>query len=139
MTTIRGAMRAGRAVTRAVVVAVMLATGAPLAHADGPASPLVAPIPSDFEQVAETASLRLHVNKADSRFIVEDRRSGKQWSSNPIEPLGPQKASQEDALFLLSVTNAKRQMTNLLTWNSEKPQVTVSPVAAAGAEFNVRM
>jgi hypothetical protein len=129
MTTIRGAMRAGRAVTRAVAVAVMLATGVPLAHADGPASSLVAPIPSDFEQVAETPSLRLHVNKADSRFIVEDRRSGKQWSSNPIEPLGPQKASQEDALFLLSVTNAKRQMTNLLTWNSEKPQVTISPVA----------
>ena len=29
---------------------------------------------------------------------------------------------------MLSVTNAKRQMTNLLTWSSERPQVVFSPV-----------
>ena len=129
MTTIRGAAQAVRAATRAIAVAVALATSVGSVHADTTASPLSAPIPTEFEQIAETSTLRLHVNKADSRFIVEDRRSGKQWSSNPVEPLGPQKASQEDALFLLSVTNAKRQMTNLLTWNSEKPQVTVAPIA----------
>jgi hypothetical protein len=107
---------------------VLIATGAGAAHADSVAASPAAPMPSDFVWIAETPTLRLHVNTTDSRFIVEDRRSGKQWSSNPLEPLGPQRASQEDALFLLSVTNAKRQMTNLLTWSSERPQVVVSPV-----------
>jgi hypothetical protein len=107
---------------------VLIATDAGAAHADSVAASPAAPMPSDFVWIAETPTLRLHVNTTDSRFIVEDRRSGKQWSSNPLEPLGPQRASQEDALFLLSVTNAKRQMTNLLTWSSERPQVVVSPV-----------
>ena len=130
MTTIRGVARALRAATRVVAVAVILIGGTQVARAESVASPVAAPIPSDFTQIAETPTLRLHVNSTDSRFIVEDRRSGKQWSSNPLEALGPQKASQEDALFLLSVTNAKRQMTNLLTWNSEKPQVAVAPLPA---------
>lgn len=125
MTNPGGAVRAFRAAVRIATAAAMLLVGAPEVRADAPS----APIPDGFKQVAETATLRLHVDASDSRFVVEDRRTGKQWSSNPLQPLAAQKASQEDALFLLSVTNAKRQMTNLLTWASEKPLVTVAPVA----------
>ncbi len=132
MTTFSGVARTAaiRVAWRALAVVTVLATGAlPAlpARAEVASSVAPAPIPAGFEQVAETATLRLHVNVTDSRFVVEDRRSGKQWASNPLEPLAAQKASQEDALFLLSVTNAKRQMTNLLTWNSEKPVITVVP------------
>ncbi|NCV21341.1 MAG: hypothetical protein EBV45_05250, partial [Chloroflexi bacterium] len=133
-----GTMQMGGWYRRALTVTVRMAIGlasiallapqVPAALADAVLAPVPvveqASLPDGFAMVAETSTLRLHANFTDSRLVVEDRRSGKMWASNPFEQLGPQKASQEDALFLLSATNAKRQMTNLLTWNTEKPIIS---------------
>jgi len=87
-----------------------------------PATPNPA-VPAGYEQVSETPSLRLYVNRADSKLIVEDKRNGKLWTSNPMEPLSDQKSLLDDALFLLNYTNARRQMTNLASSASEKPEL----------------
>jgi hypothetical protein len=81
-------------------------------------------VPADYEQVAETANLRLHINRADSKIIVDDKRSGKVWSSNPLQPLGEQKTSLDDAVFQFNFTNARRQMTNLGMSSTSKPGLT---------------
>ncbi len=81
-------------------------------------------VPAGYEQVAETPSLRLHINRADSKLIVEDKRSGKLWSSNPLTPLSDQKSLLDDALFLLNYTNARRQMTNLASSASNQPALS---------------
>ncbi|NDE75824.1 MAG: hypothetical protein EB039_07140, partial [Proteobacteria bacterium] len=138
MMRMTGTMQMGGWYRRALTVTVRMAIGlasiallapqVPAALADAVLAPVPvveqASLPDGFAMVAETSTLRLHANFTDSRLVVEDRRSGKMWASNPFEQLGPQKASQEDALFLLSATNAKRQMTNLLTWNTEKPIIS---------------
>src|SRR5437868_3611495 len=77
---------------------------APLAFE--PAAPNPA-VPSGYEQVAEVPSIRLYVDKSNSKLIVEDKRSGKLWSSNPLTPLSDQKSLLDDALFLLNYTNAR--------------------------------
>lgn len=138
MMRMTGTMQMGGWYRRALTLTVRMAIGltsmallapqVPAALADAVLAPVPvveqASLPDGFAMVAETSTLRLHANFTDSRLVVEDRRSGKMWTSNPFEQLGPQKASQEDALFLLSATNAKRQMTNLLTWNTEKPKIS---------------
>src|SRR5688572_16807044 len=53
-------------------------------------------VPAGYGQVAETASLRLHLNREDSKIAVEDKRSGKLWTSNPLEQLGEQKTILDD-------------------------------------------
>jgi hypothetical protein len=85
-------------------------------------------VPSGYEQVAETNSLRLHINRDDSKVIVEDKRSGKIWTSNPLQPLGDQKTILDDAVFQLNHTNARRQMTNLASSASERPALTFQSV-----------
>src|SRR4029450_11180045 len=44
-----------------------------------PAAPNPA-VPADYEQVSETPSLRLYINRGDSKLIVEDKRNGKLWA-----------------------------------------------------------
>ncbi|MBI3970261.1 MAG: hypothetical protein HY332_03130 [Chloroflexi bacterium] len=85
-----------------------------------PAAPNPA-VPAGYEQVGETPSLRLYIDKSDSKIIVEDKRNGKLWTSTPLEPLSDQKSLLDDAVFLLNYTNARRQMTNLASSASEKP------------------
>ena len=87
-----------------------------------------AQVPGDYQQMAETASLRLHVDPTNSKIIVEDKRSGKLWTSNPLEPLSDQKTILDDAVFQLNYTNARRQMTNLASTASTPTQVTLQPV-----------
>lgn len=81
-------------------------------------------VPGEYEPVAETPSLRMYVNRADSKLIVEDRRNGKLWSSNPLRPLSDQKTILDDAVFQLNYTNARRQMTNLASSASERPELS---------------
>jgi hypothetical protein len=90
-----------------------------LAPAGAPAEQ-VAP---DYERVAETPNLALYVNKGDSKLIVQDKRNGKLWTSNPLQPISDQKSLLDDAVFLLNYTNARRQMTNLASSASEKPEL----------------
>jgi hypothetical protein len=85
-------------------------------------------VPGGYEPVAETASARLYVNRADSKLIVEDKRYGKLWTSNPLEALSDQKTILDDAVFQLNYTNARRQMTNLASSASEKPDLTFQSV-----------
>ena len=80
-------------------------------------------VPGGYEQVAETASLRMFINRDDSKLIVDDKRSGKIWTSNPLQPLSDQKTILDDAVFQLNYTNARRQMTNLASSASEKPKL----------------
>jgi hypothetical protein len=80
-------------------------------------------VPAGYEQVADTASLRLHINRSNSKIIVEDKRSGKLWTSNPLEALGEQKTILDDAVFQINYTNARRQMTNLASSASETPKL----------------
>src|SRR6266498_3917558 len=80
-------------------------------------------VPGGYEPVAETASLRLFINRDDSKLIVDDKRSGKIWTSNPLQPLSDQKTILDDAVFQLNYTNARRQMTNLASSASEKPKL----------------
>lgn len=93
-----------------------------------PAAPNPA-VPEEYEQVKETPSLRLYVNKGDSKIIIEDKRNGKLWSSNPLTPLADQKSLLDDAVFLINYTNARRQMTNLASSGTEKPAVTFQNTA----------
>jgi hypothetical protein len=88
-----------------------------------PAAPNPA-IPDSYEQIGETPSLRLYVDRSNSKLIVEDKRSGKLWSSNPLTPLSDQKSLLDDALFLLNYTNARRQMTNLASSASNQPNLS---------------
>lgn len=105
----------------------------------GPAAPVLAPdgaalesfqsapnaqVPAEYTPAAETPSLRLYMNRSDAKLIVEDRRNGKLWSSNPLAPLSDQKTILDDAVFQLNYTNARRQMTNLASSASEKPELT---------------
>jgi hypothetical protein len=85
-------------------------------------------VPSTYESVAETPSLRLYINRDDSKIIVEDKRSSKLWTSNPLEQLGEQKTILDDAVFQLNYTNARRQMTNLASSASEKPALTFTNI-----------
>src|SRR5687767_5724442 len=85
-------------------------------------------VPSEYQQMAETASLRLHVQPSNSKLIVEDKRSGKLWTSNPLQQLGEQKTILDDAVFQLNYTNARRQMTNLASTASTPTQVTIQNV-----------
>ena len=78
--------------------------------------------------MAETASLRLHVNRDDSKLAILDKRTGKLWTSNPLEALSDQKTILDDAVFQLNYTNARRQMTNLASSASEKPDLTFSNI-----------
>ncbi len=87
-----------------------------------------AQVPEGYEPVAETASLRLHVNRADSKLAILDKRTGKLWTSNPLEALSDQKTILDDAVFQLNYTNARRQMTNLASSASEKPDLTFSNI-----------
>src|SRR5690349_11924631 len=70
-----------------------------------PAAPNPA-VPDGYELVKETPGLRMYVNKSDSKIIVEDKRNGKLWSSNPLTPLSDQKSLLDDAVFLINYTNA---------------------------------
>ncbi len=85
-------------------------------------------IPVDYEQAAETPSLRLYINRSDSKILVEDKRSGKLWSSNPLEPLSDQKTILDDAVFQINYTNARRQMTNLASSASERPALSFQSI-----------
>ena len=87
-----------------------------------------AQVPGEYEAMAETASLRLHVNRSNSKIIVEDKRSGKVWTSNPLQQLGEQKTILDDAVFQLNYTNARRQMTNLASTASTPTKVTIQNV-----------
>ncbi|HEX2036354.1 MAG TPA: DUF5696 domain-containing protein [Chloroflexota bacterium] len=101
---------------------------APVAAAESSLATLaVAPsaqVPAGFEPVADTASLRLHINRDDSKLIVEDKRSGKLWTSNPLTPISDQPTILDNAVFQLNYTNARRQMTNLASSASERPNLT---------------
>lgn len=88
---------------------------------EAPADAPNAQTPEGYERVAETQSMRLSINKSDSKLIVEDKRNGKLWSSNPLTPVSDQKSLLDDAVFLLNFTNARQQMTNLASSASEKP------------------
>lgn len=85
-------------------------------------------IPDGYGRVADTANLTLYINPADSKLIVEDRRSGKLWTSNPLQPVSDQKTILDDAVYQLNYTNARRQMTNLASSASEKPQITIQNI-----------
>ena len=87
-----------------------------------------AQVPGEYQMMAETASLRLHVQPSNSKIIVEDKRSGKLWTSNPLQPLSDQKTILDDAVFQLNYTNARRQMTNLASTASTPTQVTIERV-----------
>jgi hypothetical protein len=102
------------------------ANSAPAAASEFISAAPNAQVPSGYQQVAETNSLRLHINRDDSKLIVEDKRSGRVWSSNPLQPLGEQKTILDDAVFQLNYTNARRQMTNLASSASVKPALTFS-------------
>jgi hypothetical protein len=93
-----------------------------------PAAPNPA-VPAEYELMKETANLRLYLNRSDSKIIVEDKRDGKLWTSNPLEPLGDQKSLLDDALFLVNYTNARRQMTNLASSGTEKPALSFQNTA----------
>ncbi len=125
------------------------AAGARLVPAAGPAAPAPAAagatlqsvvsapnpqVPGEYEPVAETPGLRMYVNRADSKLIVEDRRNGKLWSSNPLRPLSDQKTILDDAVFQLNYTNARRQMTNLASSASERPELSLQKI-----EYGVRV
>jgi hypothetical protein len=84
----------------------------------------VAQVAPGFEPVAQTANMALFVNRANSKLIVQDKRNGKLWTSNPLEPAGDQKSLLDDAVFLLNYTNARRQMTNLASSASEAPELS---------------
>lgn len=83
-----------------------------------------AQVPAEYTPAAETPNLRLYMNRSDAKLIVEDRRNGKLWSSNPLAPLSDQKTILDDAVFQLNYTNARRQMTNLASSASERPELT---------------
>jgi hypothetical protein len=85
-------------------------------------------VPAGYERVGETQSLRLYINRDDSKLIVEDKRNGKLWTSNPLTPLSDQKSLLDDALFLLNYTNARRQMTNLASSASERPDLSYQAI-----------
>lgn len=94
----------------------------------GPAAP-AAVLPPEYELVATTPLLKLHIERTSSKIIVEDTRNGKLWTSNPLEPpQGDQKSLLDDAVFLLNYTNARRQMTNLASSASEKPDLRYEPI-----------
>jgi len=93
-----------------------------------PAAPNPA-IPAGYDQVAETPNLRLYINAENSKLIVEDKRSGKLWTSNPLQPLSDQKSLLDDAVFTINYTNARRQMTNLGSSASEQPQISVQRIS----------
>ena len=97
-----------------------------------------AQVPAGYEQVSETASMRMHINRSDSKLIVEDKRSGKLWTSNPLQQLGEQKTILDDAVFQLNYTNARRQMTNLASSASEKPALTFTNIPG-GVRVNYAM
>jgi hypothetical protein len=85
-------------------------------------------VPGGYEPVAQTQNARLYINRDDSKLIVEDRRNGKLWTSNPMEPLSDQKTILDDAVFQLNYTNARRQMTNLASSASEKPDLSFQSI-----------
>ena len=44
-------------------------------------------VPPEFQLVAENDALRLYLHPSSTQVIVEDKRNGRFWSSNPVAGL----------------------------------------------------
>ncbi len=88
--------------------------------------------PADFALVAESANLRLAVNQKNAQFLVVDKRSGKQWFSNPQNLQGsklpPTLQQQLQAAFSLNFTDRQRQVIKLTNNIWEKTTAQYTPV-----------
>lgn len=92
-------------------IALALACCLLLLIADASASGAQGTVPAEYQLVAESDALRLYLHPTSTQVIVEDKRNGRFWSSNPVAGLnGGQGASsdREQAVFFLLYTDARR-------------------------------
>ena len=85
----------------------------------------------EFQLAQETGALRLYVDPGLGKIVVEDKRSGKLWRSNPVEP-AERKTLLQNAVFLLNFTNDRLQMTNLASSASENPELRIEKLDGGG-------
>ena len=85
----------------------------------------------EFQLAQETGALRLYVDPGLGKIVVEDKRSGKLWRSNPVEP-AKRKTLLQNAVFLLNFTNDRLQMTNLASSASEEPELRIEKLDGGG-------
>ncbi len=116
----------------ALVLSVILAAAPPPVAAEST-------IPSSFRLAAESAHLRLYLEPTTSQLIVEDKRNGKLWTSNPIDGVAGQRAptrDQEKAVFFVYYTDSHRDHENYTDSAIGKPIIAVTSLArGAAADF----
>lgn len=116
---------------RRTTLGLALAVSAILAIAPAPAAADTS-LPASFQLVAESLNLRLYLDPTTTQVIVEDKRRGKLWTSNPIAGVtgtqGPAR-DQEKAVFLLYYTDARRDHENYTDSALGKPTIAVTPLA----------
>ncbi len=120
----------------AAQVPVWTSTGEPFS---GPSAAQFNPeVGQGFQLAQETTALRLYVDPELGKVVVEDKRSGKLWRSNPVEP-AKRKTLLQNAVFLLNFTNDRLQMTNLASSASENPELRIETLDDGGVReiFNL--
>ena len=92
----------------------------------------------EYQLAQETGKLRLYIDPGLGKVVVEDKRSGKLWRSNPVEP-AKRKTLLQNAVFLLNFTNDRLQMTNLASSASENPELRIEKLDGGGVRgiFNL--
>ena len=103
-----------------------------------PAARSNAEVGEEYQLAQETEKLRLYVDPTLGKVVVEDKRSGKLWRSNPVEP-AKRKTLLQNAVFLLNFTNDRLQMTNLASSASENPELRIEKLDGGGVReiFNL--
>ncbi len=83
-------------------------------------------VPPEFQLVAENDALRLYLHPSSTQVIVEDKRNGRFWSSNPVAGLnggeGPS-SDREQAVFFLLYTDARRSDPSFKHTLSAEPEI----------------
>jgi hypothetical protein len=113
----------------ALALSAILATTPPSAAAS-------VPIPSSFQLTAESANLRLYLDPATSQLIVEDKRNGKLWTSNPIAGVTGQRGptrDQEKAVFFVYYTDSRRDHENYTDSALGKPKIALTSLPRGAA------
>ena len=88
-------------------------------------------VPPEFQLVAENDALRLYLHPRSTEVIVEDKRNGRFWSSNPVAGLnggqGPS-SDREQAVFFLLYTDARRGDPSFKHTLSAEPEISYAPI-----------
>ena len=83
-------------------------------------------VPPEFQLAAENDALRFYVHPRSTQIIVEDKRNGRFWSSNPVAGLnggsGPS-SDREQAVFFLLYTDARRGDPSFKHTLSAEPEI----------------